>query len=200
MKGHLWHECHFHQSSKWVRSGGCIITSRHHLPPWQTGSGLSVALGRSPCESEEPTLDWVCSSFSCRTGSERRASYAHSCLCPVALASLGLSLQSLCGRSSQALVSTQEEACWTAGVWALKAEMSTRLGSPWSSLLLHYQGTVTLSHVLSDFCLSMPCFALVSHSVQVHVSLHLLCLLVLLAAFTSLCCFLPHLSSAAFKC
>lgn len=89
----------------------------------------------------------------------------------VSLASLGLSLRSMCGRSSQALVSTQEENCWTAGVWALKAEMSAHLGSPWSSLILHSLGTVTPSHVLSDFCLSMPCFALVSHSLQVHVSL-----------------------------
>lgn len=77
---------------------------------------------------------------------------------------------------------------------------STHLGSPWSSLVLHYLGTVTHSHVLSDFCLSIPCFALVSHSLQVHISLPRLCLLVLLAACTFLCCFLPLLSSAAFKC
>lgn len=55
-------------------------------------------------------------------------------------------------------------------------------------------------HVLSDFCLSMPCFAFVSHSLQVHVSLPLLCLLILLAACTLLRCFLPLLPSAAFKC
>lgn len=118
----------------------------------------------------------------------------------VSLASLGLILRSMCGRSSQALVSTQEENCWTAGVWALKTEMSTHLGSPWSSLILHYLGTVTPPHVLSDFCLSMPCFAFVSHSLQVHVSLPLLCLLILLAACTLLRCFLPLLPSAAFKC
>lgn len=83
----------------------------------------------------------------------------------VSLASLGLSLRSMCGRSSQALVSTQEENCWTAGVWALKAEMSAHLGSPWSSLILHSLGTVTPSHVLSDSaspCLASPLFLTLS--------------------------------------
>lgn len=78
----------------------------------------------------------------------------------VSLASLGLILRSMCGRSSQALVSTQEENCWTAGVWALKTEMSTHLGSPWSSLILHYLGTVT--PLMSCLTSASPCLALPS--------------------------------------
>lgn len=64
MKGHLWHECHFHQPSKWVRvvavsspadttclvarqgpGEGCHVTQRHRL---LTGSVPLLPLERVP--------------------------------------------------------------------------------------------------------------------------------------------------------